>query len=33
MVCRKYVTEILGYQNASKALLDHVDDEYKLNNN
>ena len=25
-------TEILGYQNASKALADHVDDEDKLNN-
>lgn len=28
----KDVTEILGYQNASKALADHVDDEDKLNN-
>ena len=28
----KDVTEILGYQNASKALIDHVDDEDKLNN-
>lgn len=28
----KDVTEILGYQNASKALSDHVDDEDKLNN-
>ena len=28
----KDVTGILGYQNASKALADHVDDEDKLNN-
>ena len=28
----KDVAEILGYQNASKALADHVDDEDKLNN-
>ena len=28
----KDVAEILGYQNASKALTDHVDDEDKLNN-
>lgn len=28
----KDVTDILGYQNASKALTDHVDDEDKLNN-
>lgn len=28
----KDVAEILGYQNASKALMDHVDDEDKLNN-
>ncbi len=28
----KDVTEILGYQNASKALADHVDEEDKLNN-
>lgn len=28
----KDVTEILGYQNASKALADHVDDDDKLNN-
>lgn len=28
----KDVAEILGYQNASKALLDHVDDDDKLNN-
>lgn len=28
----KDVAEILGYQNASKALSDHVDDEDKLNN-
>ena len=28
----KDVAEILGYANASKALIDHVDDEYKLNN-
>lgn len=28
----KDVTAILGYQNASKALADHVDDEDKLNN-
>lgn len=28
----KDVTEILGYQNASKAISDHVDDEDKLNN-
>ena len=28
----KDVTEILGYQNASKALADHVDNEDKLNN-
>ena len=28
----KDVTDILGYQNASKALADHVDDEDKLNN-
>lgn len=28
----KDVAEILGYQNASKALIDHVDDEDKLNN-
>lgn len=28
----KDVTSILGYQNASKALSDHVDDEDKLNN-
>lgn len=28
----KDVTAILGYQNASKALSDHVDDEDKLNN-
>ena len=28
----KDVTEILGYQNASKALNDHVDKEDKLNN-
>lgn len=28
----KDITEILGYQNSSKALSDHVDDEDKLNN-
>ncbi|MCR5795227.1 MAG: hypothetical protein K6G61_07805 [Solobacterium sp.] len=28
----KDVTETLGYQNASKALTDHVDEEDKLNN-
>ena len=28
----KDVTDILGYQNASKALADHVDDDDKLNN-
>ena len=28
----KDVTEILGYQNSSKALADHVDDDDKLNN-
>ena len=28
----KDLTDILGYQNASKALIDHVDDEDKLNN-
>lgn len=28
----KDVSDILGYQNASKALIDHVDDEDKLNN-
>lgn len=28
----KDVTDILGYQNASKALADHVDEEDKLNN-
>ncbi len=28
----KDVTEVLGYQNASKALADHVDEEDKLNN-
>ena len=28
----KDVTDILGYKNASKALIDHVDDEDKLNN-
>ena len=28
----KDVTDILGYQNGSKALADHVDDEDKLNN-
>lgn len=28
----KDVTEILGYQNASKALADHVDEDDKLNN-
>ena len=28
----KDVAEILGYQNASKALNDHVDEEDKLNN-
>lgn len=28
----KDVAEILGYQNASKALIDHVDEEDKLNN-
>jgi prophage antirepressor-like protein len=28
----KDVADILGYQNASKALIDHVDDEDKLNN-
>ena len=28
----KDVAEILGYQNASKALADHVDAEDKLNN-
>lgn len=28
----KDITEILGYSNASKALIDHVDDEDKLNN-
>ena len=28
----KDVAEVLGYQNASKALTDHVDDEDKLNN-
>ena len=28
----KDVTEILGYQNASKAISDHVDEEDKLNN-
>ena len=28
----KDITKILGYQNASKALADHVDDEDKLNN-
>lgn len=28
----KDVTEILGYQNASKALSDHVDEDDKLNN-
>jgi prophage antirepressor-like protein len=28
----KDVTEILGYTNASKALLDHIDEEDKLNN-
>lgn len=28
----KDVTDVLGYQNASKALTDHVDDEDKLNN-
>ena len=28
----KDVAEILGYQNASKALADHVDEEDKLNN-
>ena len=28
----KDVADILGYQNASKALADHVDDEDKLNN-
>ena len=32
MVCWQDVAEILGYQNASKALLDHVDDDDKLNN-
>lgn len=28
----KDVAEVLGYQNSSKALNDHVDDEDKLNN-
>ena len=28
----KDITEILGYQNASKAISDHVDEEDKLNN-
>ena len=28
----KDVAEILGYANTSKALIDHVDDEDKLNN-
>jgi prophage antirepressor-like protein len=28
----KDVAEILGYTNPSKALIDHVDDEDKLNN-
>ena len=28
----KDVTEILGYQNASKAISDHVDEADKLNN-
>ena len=28
----KDVAEILGYTNPSKALVDHVDDEDKLNN-
>ena len=33
MFVGKDVTEILGYQNGSKALADHVDEEDKLNNN
>lgn len=32
MFVGKDVAEVLGYQNASKALNDHVDDEDKLNN-
>lgn len=28
----KDITDVLGYQNASKALADHVDDDDKLNN-
>lgn len=32
MFVGKDVTEILGYQNGSKALADHVDEEDKLNN-
>lgn len=28
----KDITGILGYQNASKALIDHIDEEDKLNN-
>lgn len=32
MFVGKDVAEILGYQNGSKALADHVDEEDKLNN-